>query len=103
MTNQENDILYTEALQAANREALELDQEISQLHRLLLRLEARKAAVDDVCNALGRWVELADEGVEKDEDIHDAAFEGQGETIRLSEEEVSLIAYPGGRPEQAAR
>ena len=54
MTDQENNILYTEALQAADREALELDQEIDQLRKLLRRLEARKTAVEEVCSALGR-------------------------------------------------
>ena len=103
MTERENNILYTEALQAAESEALELDQEISQLRKLLRQLEERKTAVDEVCNALGRWVELAGGEVEKEGEPFDALFDNHGETIRLSEEEVSLIAYPDGPPEKAKR
>jgi len=53
---------------------------------------------------LGRWVELAGGPTEsEDEDTFDALFEEHGATIRLSEEEVSLIAYPNGPPDEAPR
>jgi hypothetical protein len=98
MSDQENNIIYTEALQAARREELELDQEIAQLSKLLGQLEARKSAVDDVCKSLGRWVELSGGESLHEDDPFDPLFESEGETIRLSEEEVSLIAYPDGLP-----
>ena len=100
MSDQNNDILYSEALSAAEQEARELELEIEQLRKLLRRLEARKSTVDEVCGALGRWVELSNLGGENGSDPFDALFEDQGETIRLSEEEVSLIAYPDGPPEE---
>ena len=65
---------------------------------MLTQLEARKSAVDDVCNALGRWVDLSDGKRLVEDDPFDSLFESEGETIRLSEEEVSLIAYPDGPP-----
>ena len=102
MSDHDNNILYTEALEAAEREATELDQEIAQLRTLLRRLEAQKSAVDEVYSALTKWVELSDTQPEPAADPFDSLFEDQGETIRLSEEEVSLIAYPGGRPPEEA-
>jgi hypothetical protein len=103
MTDQDNNILYSEALSAAEHEALELDQEIAQLRKLLHSLELRKTAVDEVCSALGRWVDLAGGPTKSPEDEFDSIFEGQGATIRLSEEEVSLIAYPDGPPDESTR
>ena len=103
MTDQNNNVLYSEALAAAEREASELDQEIAQLRKLLRSLEARKLAVDEVCSALGRWVDLAGGASEPSDDAFDSIFESHGETIRLSEEEVSLIAYPDGPPDEAPR
>ena len=98
MSDHDNNSLYTEALEAAEREATELDQEIAQLKTLLRRLEAQKSAVDEVYLALSKWVELSGTQPEPTADPFDSLFEDQGETIRLSEEEVSLIAYPDGRP-----
>lgn len=100
MSDQDNNILYSEALEAAEQESSELEQEILQLRKLLRSLEARKTAVDEVCGALGRWVELAGGGTDEPEDPINAIFENHGETIRLSEEEVSLIAYPDGPPDE---
>ena len=101
MTDQDNNRLYSEALTAAEQEATELNQEISQLRNLLLQLEARKASVDDVCGALQRWVELSGGQATVGDDPFESILEDQGGTIRLSEEEVSLIAYPDGPPEDA--
>jgi hypothetical protein len=99
MNEHKNDTIYTEALQAAKQEALELDQEIVQLSKLLTQLEARKSSVDDVCNTLGSWVDLSNGKSQRQEnDPFDTPFESDGETIRLSGEEVSLIAYPDGPP-----
>ena len=98
MDDQDNNILYSEALQAARREASDLEQEIAQLSKLLRSLEARKGAVDEVCNALSRWVDLAGGETEAPADPFDGLFENQN-AICLSEEEVSLIAYPDGPPE----
>jgi len=103
MNEQENDNIYTKALQTAKEEALELDQEILQLSKLLAQLEARKSAVDDVCNALGGWVDLpSGKSQNQEDDPSDTFFENSGETIRLSGEEVSLIAYPEGSPPDGA-
>ena len=99
MNEHKNDTIYTKALQTAKQEALELDQEIVQLSKLLTQLEARKSAVDDVCNALGGWVDLSSGKSQRQEDDPlETLFESDGETIRLSGEEVSLIAYPDGPP-----
>ncbi len=102
MTDQESNILYTEALNAAEREATDLEQEISQLRKMLLQLETHKVAVDQVCIALGRWVDIAAARSAGPSDPLDPIFEEHGGTIRLSEEEVSLIAYPDGPPEEEA-
>jgi len=98
MSEADNNILYSEALEAAEQESAELSEEIVQVRKLLLQLEARKTAVDEVCSALGRWVDLAGGRQESSEDPFDAIFDDQGGAIRLSEEEVSLIAYPDGPP-----
>lgn len=103
---QENHDLYANALEAAEREGAELEQEIVHVRRLLTRLEARKRAVDEVCGALGRWVELAGDDLpdgDEEEDPFESIFDEQGGAIRLSEEEVSLIAYPDGPPDDADR
>ena len=103
MADQDNNMLYSDALSVAKQEATELDQEIAQLRKLLHALEARKVAIDEVCSALGRWVDLAGGATESEEDPFDSIFESHGETIRLSEEEVSLIAYPDGPPDESPR
>ena len=99
MNEYKNDTIYAEALQTAKQEALELDQEIVQLSKLLAQLEAQKNAVDDVCNALVGWVNLSEGKIKRQEDEpFDNLFGSDGGQIRLSGEEVSLIAYPEGPP-----
>ena len=88
-----HDILYQETRDAALTEARELTAEIEHLRGLLNRLEHRKKAVEDICNALGRWLEVEAPSVEIDQ--RPLPFPAdQGGAVALTEEEVSLIAYP---------
>ncbi len=86
------DTLYQETLDAAQIESRELSAQIEQLRELLGRLESRKGAVEDICDAISRWVELDENPTDIDVPLPFAAQDTR--TVSLTEEEVSLIAYP---------
>jgi hypothetical protein len=87
--------LFTEALELSEAERGELSAEIERLTAALARLEQRKRAVDDVCRAIQRWADVC--GFRVAPEAEEETDEGM---VSLSEEEVSLIAYPGGtRPD----
>ena len=92
---EQNPRLFDEALQAAAREADELSAEIDHLRQALSKLEARKQAVDDVVHAIRRWVEISS-SPSFDPAVFEFPDSERGEVVGLSEEEVSLIAYPDG-------
>ena len=81
-----NEMLYHQALSAALGELHGLNAQIDQLRGQLDRLERQKAAVASICNAISQWVEAKDAEVDPDE--------MPGVSVGLTEEEVSLIAYP---------
>ena len=92
-TNRES--LYRDTLSTASFELGELSREITRLRALLEQLERRREAVAQICEALGTWVELetqAEEDVRIDLDT--PIFELPPQGLKLTEEEVSLIAYP---------
>ena len=89
-----HDGLYQDVLAAALSEARELASEIDRLKQQLSRLEERKQAVEDVCRAIRRWVDVtADDGLGDDNGLM-PDFGDWGGAVRLTEEEVSMIAYP---------
>lgn len=90
-------MLYQETLDTAQMELEDLTAQIEQLRGLLTRLENRKKAVEDICNAIGRWVEISETLVETDVMLPSSVSDEIG-MVALTEEEVSLIAYP---PERA--
>lgn len=92
---EQNPQLFDEALEAAGREAEELSAEIEHLRQALTRLEARKHAVDGVVHAIRRWVEISS-SPSFDPAVFEFPESERDEVVGLSEEEVSLIAYPNG-------
>lgn len=84
--------LYKETMEAARGEVQELTSEIRQLHERLEQLESQKEAVSDIYNAVRRMIDMTEAPEEPIVEY---------EAIGLSEEEVSLIAYPDGRNRQA--
>lgn len=93
--------LFEEALEAATAEADKLKTEIDQLRRALARLEYRKKVADQMVDAIRKWV-----GTASSQTFDPSVFEYAGaereEVVGLSEEEVSLIAYPEGHSESHA-
>lgn len=89
----DNDVLYQQALSAALGELQGLNFEIDHLRTQLDRLERQKAAVESICQAIGQWVETQDPAP-----LEDIYFDSP---VALTEEEVSLIAYPSQMPNEA--
>jgi predicted nucleic acid-binding Zn-ribbon protein len=82
------EILYRETMEAARGEVQDLASEIRELRDQLEQLETRKKAVSDLFAATRRLMELSEDD--------DEGSPIEYEAIGLSEEEVSLIAYPDG-------
>lgn len=92
---EQNPQFFDEALEVAATEADDLGTEIEHMRMALTRLEARKQAVDDVVRAIRRWVEISS-SPSFDPAVFEFPDSERGEVVGLSEEEVSLIAYPNG-------
>jgi len=88
-----NETLYQQALSAALGELYSLNTEIDHLHTQLDRLERQKAAVESICQAIGQWVETQEPQAEEEILLQSP--------VALTEEEVSLIAYPSQMPNEA--
>lgn len=93
MANQaaNNDLLYQQALSAALGELHTLTDQIDHLQCELDRLERQKAAVEAICQSIGQWID-AKESEETSEEFF-SSYE-TGSAVSLTEEEISLIAYP---------
>ena len=94
MAEQNNEVLYQQALSAALGELQGLNSQIDHLRTQLDRLERQKSAVESICQAIGQWVETQEPESEEEEIIFDSP-------VALTEEEVSLIAYPSQMPNEA--
>jgi hypothetical protein len=94
----ENESLYQQTLSTALGELQALNGQIEHLSTQLDRLERQKAAVESICHAIGQWVDAreVEQGNLEDED----PFQFSG-PVGLTEEEVSLIAYPMRFPNEA--
>ena len=57
----DHDTLYQETLANAQTEIRELAVEIEHLRQLLIQLERRKKAVEEICSAIRCWVEITGE------------------------------------------
>ena len=85
--------LYRDTLDSASTEMRELTQEIANLRGLLEDLERRKRVVEQICIALGDWVSLTER--DDSEPLPEASISTVApQGVKLTEEEVSLIAYP---------
>ena len=82
-----NEMLYQQALSAALGELHTLSGQIDNLQSELDRLERQKAAVEAICHAIGQWIDAREAECEP----HETGAVG------LTEEEISLIAYPAQR------
>ena len=91
----DNESLYQQTLSTALGELHTLNGQIEELRTQLDRLERQKSAVESICHAIGQWVD-AQEEEQCEEDTY--SFSG---TVGLTEEEVSLIAYPPRLPHEA--
>ena len=89
----DNEVLYQQALSAALGELQDLNLQIDHFRTQLDRLERQKAAVGSICQAIGQWVETQDPPTEEE-----FQFDSP---VALTEEEVSLIAYPSQMPNEA--
>ncbi|MFT5365317.1 MAG: hypothetical protein ACI8V2_000254 [Candidatus Latescibacterota bacterium] len=99
MVNPEhNESLYQQTLSTAQNELHTLNGQIEHLRVDLDRLERQKAAVESICHAIGQWVDARD--IEQRASDEQDAFSFSG-TVGLTEEEVSLIAYPTRLPHEA--
>ena len=94
----ENEPLYQQTLSTALGELHNLNGQIEHLRVQLDRLERQKAAVESICHAIGQWVDARDVEQRTSEDQEPVSFSG---TVGLTEEEVSLIAYPPRLPNEA--
>jgi hypothetical protein len=89
---QSPEALYRETMEAARAEVATLSAEIDKLRERLAQLENHREAVQDLYGAVRRLVSATGIG----DAVHDPLPEY--EAIGLTEEEVSLIAYPDGAP-----
>lgn len=99
MAHQANNAqLYQQALSAALDELHTLSVQRDRLQHELDRLERQKAAVEAICDAIGQWIETREA-----EDAPEASFEAftTAGSVGLTEEEISLIAYPIKLPKEA--
>ena len=94
----DNEALYQQTLSTALGELHMLNGQIEHLRVQLDRLERQKAAVESICHAVGQWVDARDVEQRAPEDEDLSPFSG---TVGLTEEEVSLIAYPPRLPNEA--
>jgi len=94
----DNESLYQQTLSTALGELHSLNGQIEHLRTQLDRLERQKAAVESICHAIGQWVDAKD--VERRGNHVEDEFEFPS-MIGLTEEEVSLIAYPPRHPNEA--
>lgn len=92
---EDNEPLYQKTLSTALGELHTLNREIEVLRVQLDRLERQKSAVESICHAIGQWVDAQDQEPEYEDDM---SFSG---AVGLTEEEVSLIAYPPRLPNEA--
>ena len=87
--------LYRDTLNTASFELRELSREIARMRALLEQLERRREAVTQICEALGTWAEIQERSEkEASEELDTPLFELPPQGLKLTEEEVSLIAYP---------
>ena len=93
-----NERLYQQALSAALDELHDLSGQMDRLQLELDRLERQKAAVEAICEAIGQWIEARE--AEEDAPEQADAFHIAG-SVGLTEEEISLIAYPIQIPKEA--
>jgi hypothetical protein len=94
--------LYRDTFDTASFELCELSREIARTRAILEHLERRRKAVTQLCEALGTWIALSDhEEVGDDEEPDAPVFEVPPPGLGLTEEEVSLIAYPEVRRHSA--
>lgn len=91
----DNESLYQQTLSTALGELHTLNGQIEELRTQLDRLERQKSAVESICHAIGQWVDAQEE-----EQYEEDTFSFSG-TVGLTEEEVSLIAYPPRLPHEA--
>ncbi len=87
--------LYRYTLDSAGDELKTLSREIEWLQTQLSRLERKKQVAQRICQALGSWVELtrdADTAPDPEADGPFLEFPPLG--VRLTEEEVTRLAYP---------
>ncbi|MGA1198715.1 MAG: hypothetical protein ACO36I_19675 [Candidatus Latescibacterota bacterium] len=90
-----NESLYQQTLSTALGELHTLNGQIEELRTQLDRLERQKSAVESICHAIGQWVDAQEEEQYEEDNF---SFSG---TVGLTEEEVSLIAYPPRLPHEA--
>lgn len=79
-----NEVLYQQALSAALGELHTLTGQIDSLQSELDRLERQKAAVEAICHAISQWIDAREAECDPSD----------GGAVGLTEEEISLIAYP---------
>jgi predicted nucleic acid-binding Zn-ribbon protein len=91
----DNESLYQQTLSTALGELHTLNGQIEELRTQLDRLERQKSAVESICHAIGQWVDAQEEEQYEEDNF---SFSG---TVGLTEEEVSLIAYPPRLPHEA--
>lgn len=99
MASNDNESLYQQTLSTALGELHTLNGQIEDLRIQLDRLERQKAAVESICRAIGQWVDAQEAEQEESDDDQDFSHFSGG--IGLTEEEVSLIAYPPRVPNEA--
>ncbi|MDP6778715.1 MAG: hypothetical protein QGI83_18315 [Candidatus Latescibacteria bacterium] len=96
------EVLYQDTLERALKEVQDLSREIEHLRTRLTQLERRKCAVEEICDAIGAWVEVSEDLPEAIADIPVPSLDEPGKgLLPLTEEEVSLIAFSDGVPQQS--
>ena len=91
-----HDTLYQETLDVALTEVQELTDQIEHIRELLAQMEHRKKAVEDICDAIRRWAEVTADGKSRADGLSGLFSTYRENTVALTEEEVSRIAYPDG-------
>ena len=96
------EVLYQDTLERALNEVQELSREIECLRTRLAQLERRKCAVEEICDAIRAWVEVAETLPDAIAEFPTPSPEAAGKgLLPLTEEEVSLIAFSVGVPQQS--
>ncbi len=96
------EILYQDTLERALNEVQDLSREIEHLRTRLAQLERRKGAVEEICDAIRAWVEVSETLPDAIAEIPMPSPDATGlGLLPLAEEEVSLIAFSVGVPQQS--